>query len=210
MTESIKYTTKSINLHLTQVVPCNIPIPNCTIYSGCNIIIHQSENSSKIWQFGDNSPYINLPVTFFGEVIMIHPDIYIYIKNLFIPLYIYVILPSLQQPMLDMYLFSIPIRKIWWKPSHSEPIFGAPWPRSAGRFWSAPPEAPRDLPWFHRVACAPAPWVKPWVKTCGASAKLDQLRSITIGTWNRIYMHLNTIYILTYIYSIYIIICVYV
>ena len=79
MTESIKYTTKSINLHLTQVVPCNIPIPNCTIYSGCNIIIHQSENSSKIWQFGDNSPYINLPVTFFGEVIMIHPDIYIYI-----------------------------------------------------------------------------------------------------------------------------------
>jgi hypothetical protein len=39
---------------------------------------------------------------------------------------------------------------------------------------------------------------------------LDQLRSITIGTWNRIYMHLNTIYILTYIYSIYIIICVYV
>lgn len=81
MTESIKYTTKSINLHLTQVVPCNIPIPNCTIYSGCNIIIHQSENSSKIWQFGDNSPYINLPVTFFGEVIMIHPDIYIYQKS---------------------------------------------------------------------------------------------------------------------------------
>ena len=128
-----------MNIRLTRVVPCNIPTSQ--LYHLFWLKYHHQSEKNSLWQFGDllrwghHDPEIKNICSSHIQKRSSDPSIFANNKGV------------------DQCTHDIPIIK---SSSFRPDLPCAPWPRSAGSFWSAPPEAPKGLPWSHRVACAPA------------------------------------------------------